>query len=196
MFEPKTLRMSLAVLILVSTLGGGALAADGPTLASGTRIRAKVTETTDKGKTRTREVRGSLVDLGDSTLTMKPERVPSGVGTRSGSYLIIPRERIEELETSVRPSRRGQGALIGLGVGAIVGAMIGFADGDDPAGFMSFSAEAKAGMLAIVFAPVGAMIGALAAPGEQWDSVSAGDVRLGFHRGPDGGTGILLSMRF
>lgn len=57
----------------------------------------------------------------------------------------------------------GRGAGQGLGIGALsgagLGAMAGFADGDDPPGFMSFSAGAKAGMGAVGGALVGGVIG-------------------------------------
>lgn len=73
----------------------------------------------------------------------------------------------------VRPSRKGRGALIGLGAGAATGALIGLVSGDDPPGWFAFTAEEKALGLGVIFAPVGALVGALVAPGTQWAPVSA-----------------------
>jgi hypothetical protein len=68
--------------------------------------------------------------------------------------------RTEELRTvptaevmEIRIVRHGKGALQGLGIGfltgALTGAVVGFADGDDPPGWFSMTAEQKAGVLAV-----------------------------------------------
>ena len=42
----------------------------------------------------------------------------------------------------------------------------------------------------------GAIIGALAAPGEQWAPVSTHDVHVGFGGRPGGATGLVITARF
>ena len=179
------LRSAIVGMSMLVIFPAVAEAAKPPVLASGTRVRATVT---DPAKGKTKDVTGTLVDLGDTTITMTV--------SNSRTPLVIPRENIAVLEASVKPSRKGSGALIGLGVGAVLGAAIGFASGDDPPGIVSFSAGAKAGMGAIVFGPLGAIIGAIGAPGEQWQAVPPDKVQLGFSRGPRGENGVCLTLRF
>jgi hypothetical protein len=84
-----------------------------------------------------------------------------------------------------------RGGAIGLLVGASVGAVIGFASGDDPpGGFLGATASEKAAIGAVVFGAVGAVIGyAIASSGEHDRLfVSAGPQR-------DGRFGLGLSMR-
>ncbi|MEO7489361.1 MAG: hypothetical protein ABIU77_19765 [Ferruginibacter sp.] len=55
-----------------------------------------------------------------------------------------------------------RGALIGLGIGALTGAIIGYASGDDPAtDFFSFTAGEKAALGASFFGVTGALTGAI-----------------------------------
>ena len=86
--------------------------------------------------------------------------------------------------------------MIGLGVGVGVGAIIGFASGDDEPGMVSFQAEGKAGIAAVVLGSVGALIGYAAAPGEQWESVPDSQIILGFGQGSNGERGLFISGRF
>ena len=185
MATARILRTLLVGLSVCTVLQAGAAAAAQDTPAWGSRIRVTVV---DPGKGSTKRLTGTVVASGDTTLTVQTNK--------SKPPLVIPRANIAGLETSVQPSRKGRGALIGLGVGAFMGAMMGFASGDDPDGLISFTAEAKAGMGAIVLGPLGAIIGALAAPGERWEAVPTDWVRLGFGRSPGGESGIFLTARF
>lgn len=84
------------------------------------------------------------------------------------------------LEYQSRRSRKGRGALIGLGVGAVAGVAIGFAAGDDRCGaglfgcLFTFTAEQKAAMLGVGLGGIGAIIGSVSAPGAQWTSAGGG----------------------
>jgi len=155
--------------------------------APGARIRASVVERHGDRLVK-RDVEGTLVALDDSTLMMKP--------TSTRRMQVIPRADLARLQVQVQGSRRGQGALIGLGVGAVLGAMIGFADGDDSGGMLSFTAEEKAGMLAIALAPVGAIIGAVAAPGAQWETVPGAHLSVGVTACSGRRAGVFLVARF
>ena len=55
----------------------------------------------------------------------------------------------------------GRGILYGALVGMATGALLGFASGDDPSGFISFSAEAKALGAGLALSIPGAIIGGI-----------------------------------
>ena len=61
---------------------------------------------------------------------------------------------------------------------------------------MPLSAEASAAMMAVLAAPVGALIGVIVAPGEKWAPVSAGPVRLGAGREACPSSGLFVALRF
>ncbi len=65
---------------------------------------------------------------------------------------------------ALKEKRAGlKGALIGLGAGAVVGAIIGFASGDDPPEqFLAFTAGEKAFGLGLLGGSTGALIGGIA----------------------------------
>jgi len=66
---------------------------------------------------------------------------------------------------SIAITRHGKGAGQGLGLGALMGGLLGavagYADGDDPSGFVSFSAGAKAGMVGVAGVLGGGLLGAI-----------------------------------
>ena len=79
------------------------------------------------------------------------------------------------------------------------GAVIGLASGDDPPGFLSFTAEEKAALGAFVFGGLGGVIGLIAgtaSPGERWEEVPLVRLRVGFAPQRDGRLGIGASVRF
>jgi len=187
MLTKKLTPMILVALMVVAFGPLSASADDTANLAPGARVR--VTADGLPGEVaNAKNLTGYFVSQNDSTISMTTDG--------SKSLLVIPRENLELLEESVQSGRRGQGAAIGLAVGAGMGALMGFASGDDPDGIVSFSAGAKAGMGAVVFGLAGTLIGAVAAPGEQWETVSAQPVQLGFSQGPQGETGFFISARF
>jgi len=187
MRESITIRGILAGFCVAVTVAAGAFATEAPPLESGARVRATVIDTTG-GEVESREVSGTLVSLDEITITMKD--------AKSDSLLDIPREDIAILETRVQESHKLQGTLIGLGVGAVLGAMVGYSGGDDPPGIMSMEAETKAAAGAVSFGLIGALIGALASPGEQWQDIPADKTQLGFGRCSGGGNGIFITRRF
>lgn len=93
----------------------------------------------------------------------------------------IPLAAIERAERSEGRRSAGQGFLRGAGWGlaggAVLGAVAGYAGGDDdpsPASWVTFSAESKAAMGAIVFGGIGGIVGGVfgaARPGERWTRV-------------------------
>ncbi len=98
-----------------------------------------------------------------------------------------------------RSPRARMEAGIGLLAGAFSGAFIGLASGDDPPGFLSFTAEEKAALGAFVFGGLGGVIGLIAgtaSPGERWEEVPLDQLRVSFGPQRDGPFGLGLLVRF
>lgn len=90
----------------------------------------------------------------------------------------IERDAITVLEVSI--DRHGH-ALKGLGMGTLVGAgtgaVLGLASGDDPPGFLAFTAGEKALVLGVFFGATGAVVGLIAGAltrSDVWSPVTAG----------------------
>ena len=120
---------------------------------------------------------------------------------RTGDIVHVPLGSVTELDVSrgrrTAGSRALRGAGFGLLAGAGTGAVIGFASGDDPAGFMSFSAEEKALMAGVLLGGAGAVLGTvvgLLSRGEQWEAVPLNSIRTA--RATDGGMTIGYTIRF
>ncbi|HSK19537.1 MAG TPA: hypothetical protein VK912_10360 [Longimicrobiales bacterium] len=118
-----------------------------------------------------------------------------------GGIVHVPMATVTELSVSrgARPAgaRALRGAGFGLLIGAGSGAVIGFASGDDPGGFISFTAEEKALMAGTLMGGAGAVVGAvvgLLSRGEQWAAVPLNSIRGG--PSVDGGVTIGYAIRF
>jgi hypothetical protein len=88
-----------------------------------------------------------------------------------------------------------RGLVIGLLAGGAGGAVIGYANGDDDPGIVSFSAGEKAIILGVLLGGAGALIGGIAgalSPGEEWQRIS---LPVDVHVRPDR-TGLGLSLSF
>ena len=77
------------------------------------------------------------------------------------------------LACQIRPSGKGSGALIGAGMGVLVGGIIGLASGDDSPGWWSYTAGQKVGIFASTFGIVGAVVGAITGQGSIWQPLDA-----------------------
>jgi hypothetical protein len=88
---------------------------------------------------------------------------------------------------------RGKTALIGAGIGAGTGVLVGFGLGDDPREFpIVFTAPQKALVLGVLLGSVGALIGVAVPPGERWREVPADHIRVGLS--PLRGSGAAISL--
>ena len=165
-------RQNLAIVcgLIVWGSGGVVRAEDAPLPDLGTRVRV-----TSKGR-ESPSVVGTLTALDKESLSV----LPAG----GGEPRVLGRSEVARLERSVQPSRRGRGALIGLGLGlaAAVGKVAiqgGCNDG------CNASNVVVGGLVALS----GATIGALAAPGERWADVPVDrqptPPRISFRDGPD-----------
>ena len=168
-----------ALLICVSA----ASAEEPPVLKLGARVRASVTEPSP-GAARTKRLTGTLVGLDETAITLAT--------SRTGFPVVLPRQNLSMLELSLRRSQRWKGALIGAGVGAVTGVLIGLASGDD----WLFSAEMKASALGLLLAPVGTLLGAALAPGERWMRLHSEQIHLGLDNSRRRRSALSLSVSF
>jgi hypothetical protein len=93
-------------------------------------------------------------------------------------------------------TRALRGAGVGLVIGGVGGAVIGFASGDDSGGFISFTAEEKALMAGTLMGAAGAVVGTvvgLLSRDEQWEAVPLNSIRGG--PSVDGGMTIGYAIR-
>ena len=185
MCESRPMRGLPVMIAAIMCLAVVVFAGETPPLESGARVRATVIDTAG-GIIEYTEVSGRLVGLDESLLTM----------TVSNALMEIPRSNIAVVETQVQKGRKLRGTAIGLGIGGALGAVMGYSDGDDPPGMFSMDAGHKAAVGAVAFGVIGGLIGALAAPGEQWQEIPADRIQLGFGQGPDGASGLFLTRRF
>jgi hypothetical protein len=93
--------------------------------------------------------------------------------------IAVPFSSVTQLHVNRGPRTGGagavRGAVFGFLIGGAIGVVGGFADGDDPDGLVSFSAEQKAMGAGMVLGGAGAVVGGivgLASPGHQWERVA------------------------
>ena len=125
--------------------------------------------------------------------------------TAKGDLRRIPRAELRRLDVSRRPGRRGRGALIGLAAGAVGGYI--WAASTNPDGCTRseynfcffdgplFTDEQSGAMGAVALGALGAVVGALVAPGERWERVPDSAVRVSVAPARRGAT-VLVSLRF
>jgi hypothetical protein len=161
---------------LLALLAPATKAEESPRLQLGAWVRVTVTEHNSEVAD-ARRIEGSVVALGDTTMTL---------GRSSTADLVIAHEEIALLEERVQEGRRLRNMMIGLISGAAIGAAVGFLAGDDPECegawcYSSYSAEDKALMAAVLLAPTAALLAAIAAPGEKWETIplEGVDLRVG-----------------
>jgi len=111
-----------------------------------------------------RQIRhGYLYSLTDSSLLLSSEKLfprPADTlvprGTLSFGY-----RRMEQVDI-YRKGSIGRSVLVGLGIGAATGALLGLISGDDHSGFFSYTAGEKAAGAGLVGGTLGTLIGLIA----------------------------------
>lgn len=177
---------------LALTIGAvGALAGEPSLLHRGARVRAKLSEPGFNGLTLSKSIIGKLLDLTatDITLETSPERPP----------VVLPLQNVSGLELNSQQGRRNQGALIGGGAVLATGILIALAfdDGNSDATEGNiFSDRVAVRILTVALVPVGALVGALIAPGMKWQPIPSDRIRLGLDRGPGGESRLAVALRF
>jgi hypothetical protein len=161
--------------ILLTT---SATADETPPLAAGTRVRVQMSNERQR-------LVGRVFALDNDSLTLQVEK--------EEAPRVLPRAQVSALAVSAGRRSRGRLALLGAGVGVVVGAVIGFAGGDDPnvdEGGLTAGENAVEG--AGIFGAIGALIGLAVPPGERWKEVPLDRVRVSLL--PIRGRGIGVSV--
>lgn len=96
--------------------------------------------------------KGYLTELKDSVIVI--------VNQEETESMELPVSKIKQLKFR-RKGKIGRSLAIGAGTGLVVGAIVGYASGDDEPGFMSLSAEDKSFVLGTMALPIGVGIGAI-----------------------------------
>jgi len=199
----------VAFALLINPLAGPAARGAEPSpLQPGARVRATLKSPAFGSVTDPKLIEGRLTVLTDTAIVVE---------TSPGKPRVLPLDNLAGLERSLRPSRNGQGALIGLGVGAAVSAAFFLTAHDDGANDDSGDPYAElwddlgravAVAFAVVFTGLTTLAGAIIAPGEKWERVPADQYRLanrfqpppqvqaGFAPAPDGGGRFGVTVRF
>jgi len=181
------LRAVLFGLVLLFTNSSGAIAQPFWTVPKGTWLRVTYAEDS-LGEVDQRVVSGSLIDLDSDFISLETSpTIPP---------LVLSLERVAGVELRTAKSQKERGALIGFAAGATVGVLIGYATGDDPSGMVSFSAGEKAAILAVIFAPIGTVLGLVGAPGDQWRSLSINSYSIGSSGSGKAVNGLSVSLYF
>jgi len=167
-------------------------------LQLGARVRVWAMEfprTTER--TPLTKVTGRLVGIDDIALRVETSAEHPPV--------VVPRQDVSRIELSIRRGRRGKGALIGLAVGVVAGAVIVATDrpgSDSPnaqlAAIFELNLEGPeydAGAIVLLGA-IGAGLGALVAPGEKWETLTGERVRLVLGPAGGGGRGLRFGLSF
>jgi hypothetical protein len=155
--------------LLVAVVGSSAAVAQEPApLQPGQRVRVRSTVAHAPVLT------GAVESIGRDTLIVRRED-----GAAAGVATAIPFSGIAQLQVSQgRHSRWVRGMLIGAGVGAVAGAIIGAATYDEDDWLFSTGENAVLG--ALLFTPIGALTGAvigLQVKTERWEGVPLDRVR-------------------
>jgi len=184
----------------------GALLGIALSFANGTAQRVAHTATGQRvritsGKYLLHQRVGTLVGSWADSITVRIGVVPAE------STLVLSRSVIDRLEVSRGLQRNtGRGALIGLGSGAALGAVIGLMTYEKcvPQGLLDclYAPESRAQqamLFGVAFGLIGAGVGALvgSAKQERWERVrSDDDVAWSIRSPPGGGIGVDVGIRF
>jgi hypothetical protein len=142
---------------------------------------------------------GVLVSLDETTLRIERDEGQPPIA--------VPRASITKLETSRRASRKasgaGIGALFGLATALVIGATAGEDCPDGPGADAFFHFETLCysrgeitAFTSVLTVPAFMLLGALAAPGEQWEALSTDRVRVFAAPTHGGGVRATLAIRF
>lgn len=152
-----------------------AVPAQSPWLRPGLRVRVTSADVTSP------VVTGEIGAVGADSLVLLRR-----IGARDTLRMAVPMAGITRLEVSQgRHSRWQTGLAIGLGAGALTGAIIGASSGSD----LLFTSTANAFIGAVVFTPIGGTIGLVAGAltkHEDWETVPLGRPMVALRPGPGG----------
>lgn len=184
------------VMMLMALLPARLLFGDGD-LAPGARVRVTMSAAANQeagGRAHEKRIQGKLLALDETTMTVETEG--------QSPPMVVPRPAIKKFEVSTRPSRKGRAALIGFGVGALIGGVLGYSTAEDCSQeefLCIFPKEDRPGLTlggAALVGALGAGLGALLGPGERWQERPAAQLRLTVAPTRGRGAAISLALRF
>ncbi|MHB8079143.1 MAG: hypothetical protein ACYDIE_07805 [Candidatus Krumholzibacteriia bacterium] len=184
--------LTIVMATLALTTGAAAApAGEPPVLQRGALVRARLAEPGFNGLTLAKSIEGKLLDITATDLTLETsgDRPP----------VVLPRQNVSGLDLNVRQGRRNRGAVIGSGAVLVGGFLISLACSDDTSdrdGWVILTDRTAVRILTVMLVPVGALVGALVAPGAKWQPVPSDRIRLGLDRGPGGESRLGVAWRF
>lgn len=189
MFRAAVLVTALLASPILNLAGQG-----GPTFAPGARLRVTIGDSASN-----RRLVGTLVAQDASAIRLEvPDLVKSaGAGALVTKVVSVPLTTIREFEVSHPVSNRGKGALIGLGVGVVSGAIVGAAEGSCTQDQICIAPRGSEPLIgAVVFGGAGALLGALLGStihSDRWESLSSSRAKVTL---APRGAGLALSLTF
>jgi hypothetical protein len=176
----RILAGSLSLALAVPT--AAAVAQEPPEVTPGTRVRISAPTVAKK------HFVGTITAWDPENLTMTSDKGP----------IVLPRGAVSRLELSRGRKSRGRKALLGAGIGAAAGALVGFAHGSDPPGssIVAFDAGTYALTFGALGAAAGALIGVAITPGERWEELPPTRFRVSVGPVRGHGLGVSLTMAF
>lgn len=184
--------LTILVAILALMIGAvGASAGELPLLQRGARVRATLSQPEFNGLTFSKSITGKLLDLTATEIMLETsaDRPP----------VMLPLQEISGLDLKLQQGRRNRGALIGGGAVLATGLLVSLAFDDDVSGqdgWVFIPDRVAVILLTAAMVPVGAVVGALVAPGTKWQPIPSDRIRLGLDRGPGGESRLDVTLRF
>ena len=201
MSNTRTGRRMLVGLGVAFTSLAAADAGEPQGLQPGARVRVWAHEASPGGEAVATRVTGRLVGIDDLVLRLET--------SNDHPPVVVSRRDVQKVEVSLRRGHRRKGALIGLGVGAVVAIVLMAADREEVSSTcdpqvdywcIDFDLDTSgpewyaAG--AFVLGAAGAGLGALVAPGEKWEVVPSDRLRLAVGPARGGGFRFGVSLAF
>lgn len=194
--ETRLLRGLSSILMAALILCAGARAvpsAESSSLAPNSLVRVHLKEPAIGTITHPNLIQGRLLDITatDISLASDDDEPPT----------VLPLDNVERLDLNTRQGRHGRGALIGAASGVALLSLYVLTRHDDDSSDVEgewhlISAEAAYAMVATSAALLGAVVGALVAPGARWQPVPLEQVSLGCAPARGGPAGLAMVLRF
>jgi hypothetical protein len=185
--RPIIRRSILVVLCSLLIVPGTAVAEEPPALELGARVCVFLTEPAQRAA-KVKKIGGQLLGMDEATISVGK--------ALTGQLVVIPRQNISSLDFKIRKGQRGRGAKKGMVIGAVIGLVVGFAQGDGDAGsYGPHTAGQKAGIGALTLGSVGALVGAVKSPGEQWQSLPPERIHLSLNSCKGSEERLLLAVK-
>lgn len=195
--ETRLLRGLSSILMAALILCAGAQAVastESSSLAPNSLVRVHLKEPAIGTITHPNLIQGRLLDITatDISLASDDDEPPT----------VLPLDNVERLDLNTRQGRHGRGALIGAASGVALLSLYVLTrhdedDGSDVEGdWHLISEEAAYAIVATWAALLGAVVGALVAPGARWQPVPLEQVSLGCAPARGGPAGLAMVLRF